>query len=642
MKEAVQAPAARMRVKFFVAVISTFGLGCIAAGMIPWQHTDFSQFICYVALTAVASGLKVIIPGFEATLSVSFILFVVSLGSMSLSETLALGVTAALVQSYWRATKRVGFVHFLFNLSQVSIALTAAHWANAFLVGSILHEHALIALLLSAAVYFFLNSLPVAIVVALSEQKGFVKQWLDCYAWCLPYYLIGAAIAGLIQLSNRYAGWEISVLVMPAFYVIYRSYSIYIGRMADMRQHLQEMAALHLRTIEALALAIDAKDHTTGDHVHRVRVYALELAKDLNLSPAETDALRAAAVLHDIGKLAVPEHIICKPGKLTPEEFDKMKIHPIVGAEILSQVEFPYPVVPIVRSHHERWDGSGYPDGLRGEEIPIGARILSAVDCLDALASDRQYRRALPLDEAMARVEQESGKTFDPRVVQALKLRYMELERLARSQQVMEKPQLSVNIKVAPGAAPAAGYSESEPVNRPAAPNAADGMAANLFHVGTDVAIDEVLPALAMRLRNHVVFDAIAIFAVRGNILIPRFAFGEDCARLLDCQPRNGEGLVGWVAHTRRSIRNGNPAVDIRERTTLRSALVVPLALGNDLAGVLALYSTRPDGFAVQDLAVVEKCQAEIVHLLLPKPAASDPLPHASAPAEPSRQMVAI
>ena len=127
--------------------------------------------------------------------------------------------------------------------------------------------------------------------------------------------------------------------------------------------------------------------------------------------------LRAAALLHDIGKLAVPEHIISKPGKLTREEFEKMKIHPVVGAEILERVRFPYPVTPIVRSHHEKWDGTGYPDGLKGEDIPIGARILAAVDCLDALASDRQYRRALPLDEAMQKVVSEAGISFDPKVV---------------------------------------------------------------------------------------------------------------------------------------------------------------------------------------------------------------------------------
>src|SRR5262249_56102690 len=123
-----------------------------------------------------------------------------------------------------------------------------------------------------------------------------------------------------------------------------------------------------LRTIEALALAIEAKDQTTHEHLQRVQVYAVEVAKELGLQDAELEAVRAAAVLHDIGKLAVPEHIISKPGKLTPEEFDNIKIHPIVGAEILEQVKFPYPVASVVRSHHEKWDGSGYPDGLAGEE----------------------------------------------------------------------------------------------------------------------------------------------------------------------------------------------------------------------------------------------------------------------------------
>src|SRR5262249_42597864 len=156
-------------------------------------------------------------------------------------------------------------------------------------------------------------------------------------------------------------------------------------------------------------LAIDAKDATTHEHVRRVQIYAVEIGRELGLEEGELDALRAAAVLHDIGKLAVPEQIISKPGRLTHEEIEKMKIHTIVGAEILEQVGFPYPVVPIVRAHHEKWDGSGYPHGLKGEEIPIGARILAAVDCLDALASERQYRRALPLDEAMAFVVRESG-----------------------------------------------------------------------------------------------------------------------------------------------------------------------------------------------------------------------------------------
>src|ERR1700693_2367415 len=227
--------------------------------------------------------------------------------------------------------------------------------------------------------------------------------------------------------------WELPVICLPLVYLVHRSSRTHIVQVEQEKKHGVEMNGLHLRTIEALALAIDAKDHTTHGHLQRVQLYAVEIGKDLGLSESGLDAIRAAAMLHDIGKLAVPEHIISKPGKLTRAEFEKMKIHPVVGAEILEGVEFPYPVVPIVRSHHEKWDGSGYPHGLKGNEIPIGARILAAVGCLDALASDRQYRRALPLDEAMAHVVGEAGKSFDPRVVEVLHRRYVELEKLARS-----------------------------------------------------------------------------------------------------------------------------------------------------------------------------------------------------------------
>lgn len=210
------------------------------------------------------------------------------------------------------------------------------------------------------------------------------------------------------------------------------------------------------RTVEALALALEARDGQTHDHVRRVQIYAAELGKKLALPRREQKALWIAAVLHDIGKLAVPEHILSKPRRLTAEEFEKVKVHPVVGAEILEQVKFPYPVVPIVLSHHEKWDGSGYPHGLKREEIPIGARILAAVDCLDALASDRDYRAALSLEDAMASITSEANRSFDPNVVAALRGCYQELERKARSVQVL-RPQLSKNIKIENGREPGAG-----------------------------------------------------------------------------------------------------------------------------------------------------------------------------------------
>src|SRR5260221_11864160 len=185
------------------------------------------------------------------------------------------------------------------------------------------------------------------------------------------------------------------------------------------------MADLHLRTIEALSLAIEAKDHNTHDHLKRSQTYAMKIGQDLELDDSQLNAIRAAAMLHDIGKLAVPEQILSKPGRLTPEEFEKMKIHPIVGADILDRVQFPYPVVPIVRSHHEKWDGSGYPDGLKREAIPIGARILSAVDNFDALASERPYRRALTTEEAMKALSEQKGTSFDQPVVEVMNRLYV-------------------------------------------------------------------------------------------------------------------------------------------------------------------------------------------------------------------------
>ena len=597
----------QMKVRVFVACVCALGLGCFAFGMVPWRHTDVLQFVCYLLLTAVASGWKVLLPGFEATLSVSLSLFVVGICNMSISETLALGVAAGLVQCCWRVKKLIP-VQVAFNVSQMCIGLTAAYWSYAYLTRGFLHNRTLIALLLSTVVYFLLNSLPVCIVVSLAEQVPLPAKFREC-AWTFPYYLVAAAIGALIQLLNRYAGWEIAILVMPALYIIYRSCSLYIGRLEDNQAHLEQMSSIHLRTVEALALAIDAKDHTTGDHVNRVRIYAVEIAKDLRADAAELDALRAAAVLHDIGKLAVPESIISKPGKLTPEEFDKMKVHPIVGAEILEQVNFPYPVVPIVRSHHEKWDGSGYPDGLAGEQIPLGARILAAVDCLDALASDRQYRRALPLDEAMARVEQESGKTFDPRVVAALKLRYRELEQLAKSQETLDKPKLSVDVKVTRGGAPAAGYAEptrstSVPVGMPSA-EIAHALCSPLDSA-------DVFPTLAMRLRHEIPFDAIAAFKIHGHDLVPVFAFGHESTSLVNCRAQLGQGFLGWVVTTGQGIVNGNPTVDAKGPRTLLSAMALPIESAGAVIGVLALYHVLPDAFSSRQLDVLTRHSDEI------------------------------
>src|SRR5450755_3279848 len=413
--------------RFFIAVVVLCGTAVLTYTVMHGRSENPLKFFCYLVIALAASRLKENLPGITGTMSVNFLFLLLGVLELSLPETIAMGCAAVVVQCLDR--DRLNPLQIAFNVCSTALAVAVTFATYRYSLSHSAVNNPSTSLFLAASVYFVANTLPVAAVISLTERRSLRKIWSECYFWSFPYYLVGAG-----SWLHGFTDWQTSLLTLPVVYLIYRSYRLYLGKLADEKRHVEEMADLHMRTIEALALAIEAKDQTTHDHLQRVRVYAVEVAKELKVDREGMEALQAAALLHDIGKLAIPEHIISKPGRLTPEEFEKMKIHPLVGAEILERVRFPYPVVPIVRAHHEKFDGTGYPMGLKGTEIPIGARILAAVDFLDALASDRQYRLALPLDEAMARVVDESGKAFDPRVVDILHRRYVELEKLARSQ----------------------------------------------------------------------------------------------------------------------------------------------------------------------------------------------------------------
>ena len=588
-----------------------------------WQSQDGLRFLCYLLVAVLASGLKVQLPGIDGTMSVNFLFILLGILELSLPETLVIGCASALVQALWNTRTAPAPVKVVFNLLGMmapAIMLSSLAYKR---LAPVLHNNVALLLMAAACTYFISNTVPVTIVICLTERKSFRKIWAECYFWSFPYYLVGAAIAGLVSGLNRWVGWQTSLLVLPIMYWIYRSYRLYLGRLSDEKRHVEEMAGLHLRTIEALAHASEAKDPTTHDPLRRVRVYAIEIAKELGLSESEIEALRAAALLHDIGKLAVPEHIINKPGRLTREEFDKMKIHPIIGAEILEHVGFPYPVVPIVRSHHEKWDGSGYPDGLKGEEIPVGARILGAVDCLDALSSDRQYRRALPLDQAMEYVANAAGTEFDPTVVDVLKRRYIELDRLAQSSasesvepRLLAKPRVQRRAEPAAGfersAAPAPGAdSENFLVSIAAARQEGQALFELSHDLGNSLSLDETLSLLSVRLKKLVPHDTVAIYVKSGERLVPKYVNGEDFRLFSSLEIPIGEGVSGWVAQNCKPIVNGNPSVEPGYRrgdcqfSALNSALSVPLEGVRGIVGVLTLYGAERDAFTNDHLRVL-------------------------------------
>jgi len=531
-----------------------------------------------------------------------------------------MGCLGGLVQSLWYSNPRPRPIQWLFNLANLALSISAAELVFHSKVATGVGFRWPLLMAAAATTYFAFNTISVSGIIAMTEKRNPVHVWKECYLWAFPYYLLGALIACGVSAINRLVGWQFGLLAFPIVYWIYRSYRTYLGRLEAQKKHAEEIAALHLRTIEALSLAIEAKDHTTHDHLRRVQVYAVEIAKDLGLDQDQLNAIRAAAMLHDIGKLAVPEHILSKPGRLTPEEFEKMKIHPIVGAEILDRVQFPYPVVPIVRSHHEKWDGTGYPHGLKSEAIPVGARILSAVDCFDALASERPYRQALSPQESMKALTAEKGRSFDPRVVEIMERRYLELEGMVNTMET-ERRRLDIAPRVDRPAAPSSGFAEVandaeiRTTSFLSSIISARQEAQLLFELaqtlGNSLSLKETLSVVAIRLKQMIPHESIAFFVCQEGVLIPEYVHGVDFDLFSSLRIPLGQGLSGWVARNEKPITNGNPAAETLQRigasrtTSLLSALSVPLRGRDCVAGVLTLYHREKNFFTKDHLRML-------------------------------------
>ncbi|HVN08960.1 MAG TPA: HD domain-containing phosphohydrolase [Patescibacteria group bacterium] len=604
----------------FIALQLLVGFPLLPYAFVHWHSDDMLRFACFLAVALGASLFKVRLPGIPATMSANFLFILVGILDLSYPETLLMGCLGGLAQMLWHAKPLPRPIQLLFTFANLAISVTAASLVFHSEWAARLGLQWPLLLLAASTTYFLMNTMSVSGVIAATDRRNPLLVWKECYLWSFPYYMFGALIAGCVSIMNRTLGWQVAILVLPVVYWMYRSYRMYLDRLEAEKKHSEEIADLHLRTIEALSLAIEAKDHNTHAHLRRVQTYALQIGKDLGLSDAELNAIRAAAMLHDIGKLAVPEQILSKPGRLTPEEFDKMKIHPVVGAEILARVHFPYPVVPIVRSHHEKWDGSGYPDGLKGDLIPAGARILSAVDCFDALTSERPYRRAISADEAMAHLKSESGRSYDPRVVQGLERRYRELEEVVNGS-ASGKSVFEVVSKVERGVAPSAGFAEL--------PNEAEVRAASflasivsarqeaqlLFELaqtlGNSLSLRETLSVVAVRLKQMIPYDSIVFYVCQGDKLVPKYLHGVDFDLFSQLEIPLGQGIAGWVAVTEKPIINGNPAAetqhlgDPRRIPALQSSLSIPLRGRDGVAGVLSLYLREKNGFTKDQLRLL-------------------------------------
>jgi diguanylate cyclase (GGDEF)-like protein/putative nucleotidyltransferase with HDIG domain len=593
--------------RLYVCAVIGLGAGLLAA-FFPLKTLETpGLFLLLLALSSITSVFKVNLPLARSgsTMSVSYAVDFASLLLLGPDETMIVAAASAYSQCTFRIKERNPIHRTLFSMACLIVTVQAAGHMYIALGGEPgkFDWHGIAQPLVGAATtYFVVNTLAIATAIALSTRQTIVRVWNENFLWSAPSYFVGAGAAAVstwMKISLE-AHW-LAVLIMAPLYLTYRTYKVYLGRIDDEQRHVREMADLHLATIEALALAIDAKDQTSQSHIRRVQLYAADVARALGMSENEIQGVKTAALLHDIGKLAVPEHILSKPGPLTPEEFQKIRAHPKVGADIVSSVPFPYPVAPLILSHHERWDGKGYPAGLKGEEIPLGARILSVVDYFDALMAERPYHKAMSFDAAIGLLQQEAGKGLDPTVVEKFVdlLPSLQAEAVAL-EQAMRKP--------APTAAPELGQPATGLTPEPTKKNVFDDIA--LAHreiyalyeiaqaMGTSLGVSDTMALISAKLSNLVPFSCAALFLYdeETETLRCRFATGTDADIIQQVAVHTGEGLTGWVARNRRPLVNARPSADLEAAglnstsTSLQSALVCPLLFNERFIGTLSVY----------------------------------------------------
>jgi diguanylate cyclase (GGDEF)-like protein/putative nucleotidyltransferase with HDIG domain len=602
----------------FLAAVSVAGIVTAAAAILFWPPPLAAHALLFIVLAVAAGWIRVPLP-VGGNLSPAFAFVSAALMTFGLGASVAASVLSAVAISALpgRKKERPQAYRVAFNAGVVGISSTASgvlYLALGGPVGGVDPLRDIVPILASSAAFSVLNLALIALAIHLSGEEQAGPALRANYAWSIPSFLAGSSLAVLLSLLVQRGHLGSLVLAAPFVYLMHFAYRSRSRQAEEEKRHSQQSAEHYRAVTEALALAIEAKDENTEDHLRRVQTFSLGIARAVALPKPQMEALEAASLLHDIGKIAVPEYILTKPGKLTPEEFEKMKIHPRVGADILSVVPFPYPLAPIVRHHHERWDGTGYPDGLAAGEIPIGARILAVADCYDALTSDRPYRKALSAAEAVAFLERERGKMFDPEVVEAFLSAVPALEAAVTAPAQPSSP------------VPEEGLGPAEKPSSPDVP--LDGPAPNRSRiydeisssqreqralydiartVGHHLGFDESLTLLSGKIAHLIPYRALVVYlySTDRSRLVARFATGQGAPLLGSVEIVVGERLSGWAAlhrrayigksHVRPLERDGSRS-DLEdlshdpEVSELRSSLVAPLANGHQDIGVLALY----------------------------------------------------
>ena len=611
------------------AYVAVGGIICLLNLIHPVPE-HLSDFLYYLVCAVVATlGLK--LTANNNAIPVGFLMILLAIEDLSLPELLFIACVVSVLGELQANGRRLPrLVPLLSSVGSRSIGIAAAQAVHQWTART--PYNVLFPTPMLAGSLVLLVNWGVARTLLTDRTGSLAEAFVEECRPLLPWFVGMAYMAYMVSSAATQSGINPGLVTLPVLFALDAAFRAWFDSKAKHREELAELqkrsldklGALHQRTLETLAVAIDGRDHSTHMHLRRVQFYVRAVGQELKLSTEQLEHLNVAALLHDIGKLGIPDHILLKPGGLSPEEWEKMRTHPVSGAQMLARMNFPDAVLEIVAAHHEKWDGSGYPRGLSGEEVPLGARILSAVDCLDALASDRPYRRALPIDAAMAQVLKEEGSSFDPLVVNVLRRRYVELEHQAWGD-------------VSDPSAPLYAEPSGKDLGNLAATLHNDSQAAPRSIVDPIVsarqetqwlqslasaltrALDagEVTSTIHEQVQQMIAHDTLAIYVRRGDHLEPIGIVGENSNLFAREAFPIMTGLSARVVEHGVPILNGDPCLEggyFNDSVVykLQSAVAVPLAGPRGLSGVLTLYHADRNGFSRDHLRLLESIGQQI------------------------------
>jgi putative nucleotidyltransferase with HDIG domain len=576
----------RAAVWVYVATVTVLGAAAVALAGLELRQITFSPWILALACVTIISGrFRIKVPGHPASVSVSEIfVFATILLFGPAPATLIVAIDGLLI-SLTQTDRRL--YRALFNIFEPAISTSLAAHAFFATPGVSPALHLILPTVAMAATYFASNSLSTALAVALESGRPVGAMWRKQAPYLAMNYYAAASIAVLV--FETQAGTNVIGLVVPLLALSYAAYKAAASRVEDATKHVREVEGLYQATVETLAIAVDTKDQVTHGHIRRVQRHTLAVARALGITdPLDLRALEAASLLHDVGKLAVPDYVLNKPGALSQGEFERMKQHAAKGAEILQAVEFPYAVVPVVRHHHEQWNGKGYPDGLAGEEIPFGARVLAVVDCFDAVTSDRPYRRKMTDDEGIDILRNRRGTMYDPRIVDVF---------------IGLIPSLREEDRRIDAASPHA-HAAAAPTTNEATP---------IRQRPDTVVTDLVLPSeatLTDQVRRALPEAEACLFMPTADgqeLLVARLSKGLP-ASVESTRVLVGEGLAGWVAVNRHTIINSHADLDLGQLAHdigLGACTATPVFALGTLVGVLSVYLPEGRQFTPDEVRAV-------------------------------------